>query len=174
MRKLIVAATAIAAVAVPTIAPVMASATSPANQTFSVGTHSAGHPDTMDSGAVWAYDNLNLKYVVTPAVPGSTTQWNVAITSQGSFAGVLNPYTGAPDINNGSTNGSISYTVTSKTPPNMALVPSQEAPGTSIRLPIAQMFGLGADPSGWSAIGGGDHYTFTYNKVDGAVYQQIA
>jgi hypothetical protein len=177
MRKLILAATGIAALAVPAIAPMMASAASPANQTYSVGTHSAGHMDTTGVpcpacvnnptyGPVWAYDNLNLKYVVTPLGPG---QWNVAVTSQGSFAGFANPTTGAADTNNGSTNGTITYTVTSDKAPTTALVPAQEPNGTSIRLPIMQMFSTDA-----SHIGGGDHYNFTYNKVDGKVYNQIA
>lgn len=45
MRKLILAAT-LAALAVPAIAPVLASAAPSANQTFSVGTHSPQHLDT--------------------------------------------------------------------------------------------------------------------------------
>lgn len=175
MRKLILAATTVAALAVPAIAPVMASATSPANQTYSVGTHSAGHADTTDhagpgtidspNGPVWAYDNLNLKYFVTPS---GTDQWTVAVTSQGSFAGFANPNTGDADINNGSANGKITYAVTSKTAPNIANVPAQEPTNSSIRLPITQMFGTDA------SISGGDHYTFTYNKVDGKVYTQTA
>jgi hypothetical protein len=182
MRKLILAATSIAALAVPAIAPVMASAASPANQTFSVGTHSAQHLDTTSAsgdatvaspgGPVWAYDNLNLKYVVTPG--SGVDQWNVAVTSQGSFAGFASPTTGNADINNGSTKGSITYTVTSPTAPNMAKVPSQEPNGSSIRLPIMQMFGSQGSLLDASAIGGGDHYTFTYNTVDGAVYTQTA
>ena len=180
MRKIALAATAIAALAVPAVAPVMASA-SPANQTYSVGTHSPGHLDTTSSagpgtkdspyGPVWAYDNLNLKYVVTRA-SATSDQWTVAVTAQGSFAGFADPTTGQAQNNSGSVNGNITYTVTSQNTPNMALVPSQEPSGSSIRLPIAQMFSLGNDPSAWNAIGGGDNYSFSYNKIDGKVYTQ--
>jgi hypothetical protein len=182
MRKLILAATTIAAVAVPAIAPVMASAAPSTNQTYSVGTHSPGHADTTGidcpactqtaNGPVWAYDNLNLKYVVTPS--GTPGQWTVAVTAQGSFAGFADPTTGLAQTNSGSVNGTITYYVTSPNTPKMALVPSQEPSGTSIRLPISQMFGLGQDPNALPAgntIAGGP-YSFSYNKIDGQVYHQ--
>jgi hypothetical protein len=183
MRKLILGATAIATLAVPAITPALASAAAPADKTVTVVTHSAQHPDTTSvsgdatimspGGPVWAYDNLSLRYVVTPL---GGDQWRVAIESQGSFAGFASPTTGNADINNGSTKGNITYTVTSSSAPDKALGPAQEPNGSSIRLAIAQMFHL--NPASFnlpdSPLSGGDQYTFTYNQVDGSLYQQTA
>jgi hypothetical protein len=177
-NKFIVVGSTLAALAVPAISPMMASASAPANQTYSVGTHSAGHADTTSNGGpgtidssngpVWAYDNLNLKYVVAPLGTDASgvPTWNVAVTAQGSFAGFADPNNGQPQNNSGSVNGTITYTVTSPTHPNTALVPSQEKSGTGMSLPITQMFPKGS-------ITGYGPYSFSYNKIDGVVYQQI-
>jgi hypothetical protein len=173
MRKPILAATLVA-LAVPAIVPALSSAAPPTGKTVTIMTHSAQHLDTTDAttntpspyGYVWATDNLSLRYDVTPT---GVNQWQVAILAQGSFAGVANPTTGAPDINNGSVTGTITYDVSSPNAPDKSAVPAQES-GPSIRDAIRQMFHLADD----SAISGGDHYSFTYNKVDGAAYTQSA
>jgi hypothetical protein len=169
MRKLILAVT-FAALAVPAIVPALSSAAPTAAKTITIMTHSAQHPDTTWSGAVWALDNLSLKYDVKQVPNAVPTQWVADVTSQGSFAGTLNPDTGLSDINNGSVTGTIEYTVTSPNAPDKANVPAQEQPGSSIREAIRQMFHLTDD----TAISGGDIYDFIYNKVDGKVYEQKA
>ena len=78
MRKLILAATAIAALAVPAIAPAISSAASPADKTChcddalggTIWTRPVASITGVDSsgGPVWAYDNVSIKCRYTGAV----------------------------------------------------------------------------------------------------------
>jgi hypothetical protein len=129
-------------------APAMASN---GNGPLTAVTHAADHPDTtsgpggsalLDSpgyGPVWAFDNLAIKFIVTP--DGKTNGYKVVVNSEGSFAGFADPGRdgatagpsyGQPLTSNGDVKGTITYYVTSATPPDPANLPAQE-PGVPTR-----------------------------------------
>lgn len=167
------------------VVPSMASAS---QGTIVAVTHTQQHPDTtsvsgtgtIDSpgGPVWAYDNLSLRFVVTPAsgtdpaipgsFPGGLYNYQVRIEAQGSFAGFANPSTGLPQVNNGSVKGTLEYDVYSSTPPDPASLPAQQPSGD-----IGQGAMLNELFNGNATIVGGGHYDYRYNQVDGAVYTQV-
>ena len=149
--------------------------------TVTAVTHAADHPDTCacttdilsGNGYVWAWDNLSVKFSVTPETsPGN---YSVTITYSGSFSAFANPTTGAPMTGNGSVQGTIQYDVSSSSPPDPGNLPAQ-VPGDSTRdqagisgaTTTGQMLGLLFDgQSATNLIVGGGHYYFTYTLVDG-------
>ena len=74
--------------------------------------------------------------------------------------------TGGPFTGEGSVLGTIEYDIQSSSAPNLSGVPAVQAPNTSLDTVIGQIFG------GTQSIVGGEHYSFTYTKVCGAVYGQ--
>jgi hypothetical protein len=144
-----------------------------APRTVTAVTHASHHADTTnvatgvssENGPVWAWDNLAVRFTVTP---NGDNAYSVLITDNGSFAGFANPHTGLPDVNNGSVKGTIQYDVTSPNAPDPAnLLANQPAnPSPSTVAMLGQLF------DGEVAIVGGGAYSFTYTRVDGAVYTQ--
>jgi len=152
----------------------------PADYLLSLGSANA----TLDSpgGPVWAYDNLSERFTVTDLGGGNYT---VDVTLQGSFQGFADPRTQAEEDvlglhhapgtaldSQGSVKGTIQYNVYSpEGGPNPAALPAQQPSDTHLSDEIHQLF-PGADAT--EIISGGNHYTFTYTKVNGQVYQQSA
>jgi hypothetical protein len=150
-------------------------------------THAADHPDTTNvsgpatltstGGPVWAFDDLAVRFTVTPGSTGSDGgNYSVTITDNGSFSAFADPTTGDAITASGSVRGTIQYDVFSSTPPDPANLPAQE-PGDSTRdqagmgsavhtvAMLNQLFG------GNAVIVGGGAYTFTY-KAGGGTYVQ--
>ena len=148
-RILLIPAAGAAALAgsIALAAPAMASN---GNGPLTAVTHAADHPDTTSGpgggallnspgyGPVWAWDNLAIKFIVTP--DGKTNGYKVVINSEGSFAGFADPGPngstdapyGQPLASNGDVKGTFTYYVTSVTPPDPANLPAQE-PGVPTR-----------------------------------------
>ncbi|MGE5289989.1 MAG: hypothetical protein ACM3ML_22950 [Micromonosporaceae bacterium] len=139
-------------------------------------THSSQHDDTTSvssactlanagpGGPVWAYDNLSLRYAVTPETgPGN---YSVTIHANGSFKAICDPVTGDPATFNGSVDGWITYDVSSPNTPDPKNVPAQEPDHTGLGAGLSRLFG-----GSYSIVGGGD-YSFTYNPVEGCKYIQ--
>ena len=145
------------------------------SRTVTAVTHASNHPDTTSvagdatvaspGGPVWAYDNLAVRFAVTPNSDGT---YSVVITDQGSFAGFASPTTGNADVNQGSVRGWIKYTVSSPNAPDPANLPSQQPtdPSPSTTAMLTDLF------DGNMSIVGGGSYSFTYTLVDGAIYTQ--
>jgi len=127
-----------------------------------------------DYGPVWAWDDITRNITVTPAGSGL---WTVTFVENGTYNAFADPNSGLPWSNTGNMHGTVSYTVTSATPPNMANLPAslpgmvdqsgnQVMPGTGSTLAgstvhghgyiIGLLFGSNASVSGgpWSY-----HYT---------------
>jgi hypothetical protein len=141
--------------------------------------HSYNHPDTTSSGGactkldpiygpVWAYDNLSIQL---SAVPKGTNSYAVTVTTNGSFNAFANPTTGDCYTGTGSVTGTISYEVSSLNAPNPALLPAQEPGSAHLSGIVNDLFGGNLAPG---AITGGDHYTFTYNSINGQKLVQSA
>lgn len=171
MRRVLIAAIGVAALAVPSLA-------SAAQSSVKAVTHAANHPDTTSvttgymssNGPVWALDNLSIQMVATPeSGPGN---YSVTLTTHGSFAALANPITGAPYSGNGSVDGTITFDVLSPNSPDPKNVPAQQpqatidgsgnvSGSTSLSDMISQLF------DGSAAIVGGGSYTFSYNRIPG-------
>jgi hypothetical protein len=128
-------------------------------------------------GPVWAFDNLAVRFTVTPGSTGlDGGNYSVTITDNGSFSAFADPTTGDAITANGSVRGTIQYDVYSSTPPARANLPAQE-PGDSTRdqAGIASAVHTGEMLSqlfdGNAVIVGGGAYTFTY-KAGGGTYVQ--
>lgn len=171
MRKLLLlpaTATGLAVMAVMTPAGA-------APKTVTAVTHSSNHPDTtsvsgsctVDSpgGPVWAYDNLSLKFSVTPT--GDPNTYSVTITANGSFSAFADPNTGACLTTRGSVDGSLSEVVSSATAPDPSNLPAQSDGSLSQGALLNQLFG-----SSTTFVSGG-HYSYTYNRIDGGKYTQV-
>ncbi len=172
MRKVLIAATAVAALAVPALA-------SAAQPSVKAVTHALNHPDTTsvatgvtsDNGPVWALDNLSIQLTATPeTTPGN---YSVTITTHGSFAALANPITGDAYSGNGSVDGTIQYDVSSlNQQPDPANVPAQQPQATisnnvaSGSTSLSDMVKQLVDNQ--ASIVGGGGYTFTYNRIPGA------
>jgi hypothetical protein len=191
---LIGAASAVSLFGVAAVAAPAMAGTGPASVT--AVTHVSNHPDTTGlppqylpgatlsspGGPVWAYDNLSERFAVTDL---GDSHYTVNVTLQGSFQGFADPRTpqeeadlgllhvpGTALDSQGSVKGTISYDVYSpEGGPDPAALPSQEPSDTHLSDEIHHLF-PGADST--EIIGGGNHYTFTYTKVNGQVYQQRA
>ena len=93
-------------------------------------------------------------------------------TTENGVTGAPDPCPGAganaggPFTGEGSVLGTIEYDIQSSSAPNLSGVPAVQAPNTSLDTVIGQIFG------GTQSIVGGEHYSFTYTKVCGAVYGQ--
>lgn len=144
------------------------------SQDVSAVTHTMNHPDTTSvsgpctgtspNGPVWAYDNLSLRFEVSPeTAPGD---YSVTITAHGSFREIADPTTGACATGHGSVDGWIQYDVSSTTSPDPANLPAQSQADESQGQLLDQLFG------GHATIVGGGHYSYSYNRVDGARYTQ--
>jgi hypothetical protein len=165
-------------------------------------THAPDHPDTTvgpagppatgallstPNGAVWAFDNLAIKFIVTPeGLLNGVPEYKITINSEGSFAGFADPGANgsstAPGYgqrltSNGDVKGTITYDVTSAAPLTPANLPSQE-PGVvtqdqagldagyvHLSGMINQLFGgssvYGA-PQVFTYVGGGSNYIYSY------------
>jgi hypothetical protein len=165
-----IAATAIAGVGALGLAMGTAGAALASSGPITAVTHASNHPDTtsvsgpatLDSpnGPVWAYDNLALKFTVTPNGEGVS---KVVITTNGSFAGFADPTTGQALTSNGSVAGSITYyweSPNGAADANPANLPAQEPPTVGLSTMITQLFG-GGENAGPTWPGNGD-YTFSY------------
>jgi hypothetical protein len=138
--------------------------------TYSANAHEANVADTTigglpghattDSpgGPVWANDNIERKLTATQI--GTTNQWNVQISSQGSYAASANPLDGSAWNGNGSFNGYVNYVVTSDHAPNGALLPAQLDNTLHSADIVAKWFGL----PDTSNVQSGNYY-FDYNSV---------
>jgi hypothetical protein len=136
-------------------------------------THSSPHPDTTnnagdctlasDGGPVWAYDNLSLRLVATPGATAG--DYSVTIFANGSFQAFANPNTGACYNRNGSVDGWYTLDVQSAAAPDPKNLPSQ-VPGSMSQGSIVNML------FGGSATVTGQHYSYTYNQIDGGKYVQ--
>src|SRR6516165_2552125 len=150
MRKIILAAAALAGIAAFAV-PAAASAGTTPGAVFAV-THSPQHNDTTSgpgggvcghsgNGPTWAVDNLEEKFTVTPYATG---EYKVIINVVGSFAGFADPgLNGTTDpaqgycqplSSNGSVKGTITYYVFStQGPDSSALLPTQAPTPASAR-----------------------------------------
>jgi hypothetical protein len=153
---------------------------------FTVVTHSAQHEDTTNVAVqgrtdnVWAYDNLSEQFKVTPL---GGTQYEVQLTTNGSFDASADPTTGQPVSFNGSVHGTYDLgTVTSTQAPDPSALPAQMPDGSGISAAIHALFGPSATYPGGS-------YDFQYRaaqfktdqqgdlgngiSVNGTLYEQI-
>jgi hypothetical protein len=83
-------------------------------------------------GPVWALDNITRNIQVSPAGPG---QWTVTFVENGTYNAVADPNSGLSWNNTGNMHGTISYTVQSNQPPNMAALAQADGPavvGTTV------------------------------------------
>ena len=159
-----------------------ASAASVQQGAVSAVTHLNNHPDTTSvsgtatkdspGGPVWAYDNIAEKFTVAAGSASGT--YLVTISFTGSFHGFADPRTasegssdpGGPLVSDGSVKGTISYEVSSVTPPDPSALPGQSPSDATLGSLIKQLFG------GNGTVTGGGAYTFTYHKVAGTDYTQ--
>ena len=93
--------------------------------------------------------------------------YSVTIAAHGFFRQIADPNTGACASGNGSVDGSITYDVSSTTPPDPKNVPAQSPGDTSQGTILNELF------DGNASIVGGGHYSYTYNRVDGGKYTQV-
>jgi hypothetical protein len=156
MKRIIYTVVAAAAILTGGVAAAAPALASNAPGTVKVVIHAADHPDTTnvctvnDPDCVWAHDNLSRQIVATPNVDRS---WTVVITDNGSFAGTVDPVTGAPLASNGPVSGTYQLTVTGGTPDPANLPSQQGTMGTSAM--INQLFGGNA-----TVTGGPYHYSY--------------
>jgi len=178
MRKIILAAAALAGIAAFAV-PAAASAGTTPGAVFAV-THSPQHNDTTSggpgaacgsssNGPTWALDNLEEKFTVTPYATG---EYKVIINVVGSFAGFADPgLNGTTDpaqgycqplSSNGSVKGTITYYVFStQGPDSSALLPIQ-APDTGLGAALGQLFPGGVTYD-WAPTDAGN-YLFSYQN----------
>jgi hypothetical protein len=160
-----------AAVALPAAALAVFMAASPAmaGNGVTAVTHSSHHADTTNvsgtctvssgNGPVWAYDNLEEQFTVTPY---GTGEYRVVLDVRGSFQGFADPKTGDCLASSGPVHGTITYYVLSSTGPDpSALLPNQ-APDTGLGAAIQQLF-PGFTGYDWAPADAGD-YTFSYQN----------
>lgn len=132
-------------------------------------THTMNHNDTTSvsgsctlsspGGPVWAYDNLALKFSVTPT---GTDTYAVTIYANGNFHAIANPITGDCYTGSGSVTGWYDLTVSSSTPPDAKNLPAQEDPATTQGQMVATLFGVSS-----SDVTGG-HYHYSYTPIPDA------
>jgi hypothetical protein len=170
-KRGLLAATAVAVPAGALLAGPLAANAAPS--TITAVTHSSNHEDTTTAttsyqdptyGYVWAYDNLSIKLSASP-IGTNTSTYTVNVTTHGSFNEFADPTTGQPSTGSGSVDGTISYTVTSSTPPDAKYLPSQE-PGAHLGQIVNDLF----DGNTSSIVSG--PYSFSYTPIDGGVYTQ--
>jgi hypothetical protein len=112
---------------------------------------------------VWAYDNLSLQLSAAPDGAGS---YAVTVLAHGSFAANADPNTGAVYTGTGSVTGTLSYEVSSSTPPSAKTLPAQE-PGTAhMSDMVKDLFGGKATTVSMNG------YNFSYTPIDGGTYTQ--
>ena len=148
------------------VVPSIASAAPPADKTIVAVTHTQQHPDTTnvsgtntipsDGGPIWAYDNLALRFVVTPQ---GGTLYKVAIEAQGSFDAIANPVTGGPYVGSGSVKGVLYETLTSVAGPDKANLLPQQDPATSQGTMLLQLF-----PDATNVASQG--YSYSYQRIN--------
>ena len=74
-----------------------------------------------DYGPVWAWDDITRNITVTPAGSGL---WTVTFVENGTYNAFADPNNGSTWTNTGNMHGTVSYTVTSATPPTMGNLPA--------------------------------------------------
>ena len=177
MKKIIYTAAAAAAVlagSAAAAAPAMASSTPGHHRVVVANTYSPLHRDTTSvagtatqpsaGGPVWAYDDLNERFVVRPEIgPGN---YSLTITVRGAFHGFADPRTGGILGSEGSVRGAVHYNVHSAQRPNPANMPATEPAGTGLGDAISQLFGGGQTTFGAAP------YHFVYNGLPGGLYVQ--
>jgi len=167
MRKIILAAAALAGIAAFAV-PAAASAGTTPGAVFAV-THSPQHNDTTSggpgaacgsssNGPTWALDNLEEKFTVVP-VSGLADGANYSVTIDvvGSFAGFADPNTCNPLVSSGPVHGTIQYDVSSPVVPDKAGLLPNQAPDTGLGAALQQLM-----PG--STIVGGGAYNFSYQN----------
>ena len=158
MKRIIYTAVAAAAVLTGSVAAAAPAFASSGPTTVKVVIHAAGHSDTTnvcgvnDPDCVWAHDNMSRQIVATPQPDGS---WAVLITDNGSFAGTVDPVSGALLNSNGPVSGTSHLTVTNGMPDAKNLPSQQGDMGTTAM--INQLFG------GNATVTGGD-YSYSYQN----------
>jgi len=160
-------------------------------QTYTAKVSQTGVPDTTfgsnagkatessDSGPVWAADNITRNITITPSGPG---QWTVTFVENGQYNAFADPNTGNAWTNTGNMHGTVSYTVASTTPPNMANLPAslpgmvdqngtQVVPGTVPDLTGLTVHGHGyiigllfPGNQNWQGVTGGP-YSYHYTQI---------
>jgi len=74
-----------------------------------------------DYGPVWASDDITRNITVTPA---GQNLWTVTFVENGTYHAFADPNNGTAWTNTGNLHGTVSYTVTSATPPAMGNLPA--------------------------------------------------
>ena len=74
-----------------------------------------------DYGPVWASDDITRNITVTPA---GQNLWTVTFVENGTYHAFADPNNGTAWTNTGNMHGTVSYTVTSATPPTMGNLPA--------------------------------------------------
>ena len=181
--------------------PAAAVLTANVQQTYTGKVSQTGVPDTTfggnagpateysDDGPVWASDDITRNITVTPAGPGL---WTVTFVENGTYNAFADPNTGLAWSNTGNMHGTVSYTVSSATPPNMAKLPAslpgvvdqnntQVVPGTVPTLAGLAVHGHGyiigllfPANSNWQGVTGGP-YSYHYAQIQDVqgVYKQV-
>jgi hypothetical protein len=166
----------VAALAVPAGAlmalPMVAASATPSGIVMAT-THSSNHPDTTDksgpgtiysdNGPVWAYDNLSLQLSAAPGTPGI---YEVTVIAHGSFSANADPNNGVIYTGTGSVNGTLSYEVSSTTPPSAKNLPAQEPGSAQMSAIVNDLFGGKATNVAMNS------YSFSYTPIDGGTYTQ--
>lgn len=149
-------------------------------------------PATLPSGngPVWAVDNLNERWTITPVsgfADGANYQVTMTTTKGTRFAEFADPgasnngvngetdpcaalastQPGDPHTGTGTLHGTITYDVNSSAAPDLTSVPAVQQPGVGLGTVLGQIF----DQGSYSVVGN-TPYDFTYSKVCGATYEQ--
>jgi hypothetical protein len=130
-------------------------------------THASSHPDTTSvsgpgtacgsssNGPTWALDNIARQFRVTST---GANEWTVVITDNGSFSGFADPANCNALISNGSIRGTITFDVTSATPPDPAALAPQYRGDVSTTQMVNDLFAGNA-----TSVIGGD-YSYSYQN----------
>ena len=113
--------------------PAAAVLTASVQKTYTGKVSQTGVPDTTfggnagpateysDYGPVWASDDITRNITVTPA---GQDLWTVTFVENGTYNAFADPNNGTAWTNTGNLHGTVSYTVTSATPPAMGNLPA--------------------------------------------------
>jgi hypothetical protein len=187
LKRIIITSAAAAAITASGLALAGSAGAATSTSKVVITTKSYAHYDTTSvsgtatfdspNGPVWAIDNLNEKWTVTPITdPGNGANYSVtlSLTTGSRFAEFADPRTaaegsanpGGPRAGTGTVTGTIQWDVQSPTAPDLGAVPAVQQPNTSLGTVRHQIF------DGNDTVVGGGHYTFTYANVAGAPYVQ--
>ena len=154
--------------------PAAAVLTASVQKTYTGKVSQTGVPDTTfggnagpateysDYGPVWASDDITRNITVTPA---GQDLWTVTFVENGTYNAFADPNNGSTWTNTGNMHGTVSYTVASATPPNMANLPAS-MPGMVDQnsSPVMPSTGsTGSTLSGYTAHGHGYIINLLFN-----------